>query len=89
MLHRSLFCLITNNSTGNTQISVTSACDKALTVPRGVSRCLGCVKNMSVHATLRRAGRAMIILMGPDEEESPDVMTALRAQIEQDNRRHR
>lgn len=44
---------------------------------------------MSVHATPRRAGSAVTILTGPDEEESSDVMTALRAQIEQDNRRHR
>lgn len=44
---------------------------------------------MSVHATPRRAGSAMTILTGPDEEESSDVMTALRVQIEQDNRRHR
>lgn len=67
---------------------MTSARDKALTARRGVLDCRSCVKNMSVHATPRRAGSAMTILTGPDEEESSDVMTALRAQIEQDNRRH-
>lgn len=44
---------------------------------------------MSVHATPQRAGSAVTILTGPAEEESSDVMTALRAQTEQDNRRHR
>lgn len=68
---------------------MTSARDKALTARRGVLDHLSCVKNMSVHAMPRRAGSAVTILTGPDEEESSDVMTALRAQIEQDNRRHR
>lgn len=71
----------------NTQILVTSALDKALTVVYWIV--LNCVKNMSVHAMPGRAGSAVTILMGPAEEESSDVMTALRVQTEQDNRGHR
>lgn len=66
---------------------MTSAFDKALTAVYWIV--LSCVKNMSVHATPLRDGSAVTILTGPAEEESSDVMTALRVQTEQDNRGHR